>query len=114
MIDEDLWSQLINSSDIKKTSIEINKKYNIPLCFIVRNLAYNKYIKYTDKFYLADSIRCTRAKIYPVIIRILHKKEYSESDITYIRNRTINFYSKYLGFEQNLSKGEKKWQKWTA
>lgn len=55
MIDEDLWSQLINSSDIKKTSIEINKKYNIPLCFIVRNLAYNKYIKYikyTDKFYL--------------------------------------------------------------
>lgn len=49
MIDEDLWSQLINSSDIKKTSIEINKKYNIPLCFIVRNLAYNKY---TDKFYL--------------------------------------------------------------
>ena len=52
MIDEDLWSKLINSSDIKKTSIEINKKYNIPLCFIVRNLAYNKYIKYTDKFYL--------------------------------------------------------------
>ena len=52
MIDEDLWSQLINSSDIKKTSIEINKKYNIPLCFIVRNLEYNKYIKYTDKFYL--------------------------------------------------------------
>ena len=52
MIDEDLWSQLINSSDIKKTSIEISKKYNIPLCFIVRNLAYNKYIKYTDKFYL--------------------------------------------------------------
>ena len=42
----------MNSSDIKKTSIEINKKYNIPLCFIVRNLAYNKYIKYTDKFYL--------------------------------------------------------------
>lgn len=52
MIDEDLWSKLINSSDIKKTSIEISKKYNIPLCFIVRNLAYNKYIKYTDKFYL--------------------------------------------------------------
>ena len=52
MIDEDLWIKLINSSDIKKTSIEISKKYNIPLCFIVRNLAYNKYIKYTDKFYL--------------------------------------------------------------
>lgn len=52
MIDEDLWSQLINSSNIKKTSIEISKKYNIPLCFIVRNLAYHKYIKYTDKFYL--------------------------------------------------------------
>ena len=31
MIDEDLWSQLINSSDIKKTSIEINKKYNVNL-----------------------------------------------------------------------------------
>ena len=64
--------------------------------------------KDTDKFYLADSVRCTRAKLYPVIIRILHKKEYSESEITYIRNRTINFYSKYLGFEQNLLKGEKK------
>ena len=48
----DLWSQLINSSDIKKTCIEMSKMYNIQICFIVRNLAYNKYIKYTDNFYL--------------------------------------------------------------
>ena len=67
MIDEDLWIKLINSSDIKKTSIEINKKYNIPLCFIVRNLAYNKYIKYTDKFYL-DNIE----KLNYYFIKILH------------------------------------------
>lgn len=52
MIDNNLWNEIISSTNIKKTSIDISNKYHIPLCFIVRNLAYNKYLKYTDKFYL--------------------------------------------------------------
>lgn len=52
MISKDLWNNIINSDDIKKESLKVSKDNNIPLCFIVRNLAYNNYIKYSDKFYL--------------------------------------------------------------
>lgn len=52
MIDEDTWVDLINSNDIVTSIYNISNKKNIPLCFIVRNLAYKGYIKYTDKVYL--------------------------------------------------------------
>lgn len=52
MIDKKYLDEIINSNDIISTSKDISKKHNIPLSFIVRILAYNKYIKYTDKFYL--------------------------------------------------------------
>lgn len=51
MIDNNSWNEIINSSNIIKTSKIISKEKNIPMCFIVRNLAYNNYIKYTDNFY---------------------------------------------------------------
>lgn len=54
MIDKKYLDEIINSNDIINTSKDISKKYNIPLSFIVRILAYNKYIKYTDKFYLEN------------------------------------------------------------
>lgn len=57
MIDNESFSYIVNSIDIVKASYEISNKKNIPLCFIVRNLAYKKYIKYTDKFYLDNKER---------------------------------------------------------
>ena len=51
MIDNESWNQIINSNNIIETSKKISQEKNIPMSFIVRNLAYNRYIKYTDKFY---------------------------------------------------------------
>lgn len=52
MIDSSSWEKIIYSDDIVATSKKISKENNIPLCFIVRSLAYNNYIKYSDKFYV--------------------------------------------------------------
>lgn len=52
MIDKDDFLKIINSNDIIKTSYEVSKNKNVPLCFIVRNLAYKGYLNYNDKFYL--------------------------------------------------------------
>lgn len=54
MIDSKSWEDIINSKDLKNECINVSKKNNIPLCFIVRNLAYNNYISYNDEFYLKN------------------------------------------------------------
>lgn len=52
MIDKNSWNKLITSKDIISESKKISKEKQIPLCFIVRNLAHEGYLKYNDKFYL--------------------------------------------------------------
>ena len=51
MIDKKSWNEIISSNNIIETSKKISKEKNIPMSFIVRILAYNKYIKYNDNFY---------------------------------------------------------------
>ena len=51
MIDKTSLNKIINSNNIIEASYKISKEKNIPMSFIVRILAYNKYIKYTDNFY---------------------------------------------------------------
>ena len=51
MIPQKYITIIINSGNIEKESIKISKEYNIPMCFIVRVLAKNNYIKYNSTFY---------------------------------------------------------------
>lgn len=51
MIDKESWNIIITSDNIIETSKIVSKEKKIPMCFIVRSLAYNNYIKYTDEFY---------------------------------------------------------------
>ncbi len=51
MISSELWNTITNSNNLEKDSLEISKKYSIPMCFIVRSLAKEGYIKYSSSFY---------------------------------------------------------------
>ena len=51
MIPSKVWNIITNSSDKENTSLNISKEYNIPMCFIVRSLAKEGYIKYSSVFY---------------------------------------------------------------
>lgn len=51
MISSDLWNKITGSSDLEKECLDISKKNNIPMCFIVRSLAKEGYIKYSSSFY---------------------------------------------------------------
>ena len=51
MISCDLWKIITESNDLENKSLDISKEYNIPMCFIVRSLAKEGYIKYNSSFY---------------------------------------------------------------
>ena len=51
MISSDIWNLIINSNNLEEVSLEISNKYNIPMCFIVRSLAKDGYIKCSSIFY---------------------------------------------------------------
>lgn len=51
MISSELWDKIINSNDLERECLEISKKNNIPMCFIVRSLAKEGYIRYSNSFY---------------------------------------------------------------
>lgn len=51
MISSELWNKITSSSNLEKESLDISKKYSIPMCFIVRSLAKEGYIKYSSSFY---------------------------------------------------------------
>jgi len=51
MISSDVWNKISNSNNLEKDCLNISKIYNIPMCFIVRSLAREGYIKYSSMFY---------------------------------------------------------------
>lgn len=51
MISSDVWNKIINSDNLEKDCLDISEKYSIPMCFIVRSLAREGYIKYSSLFY---------------------------------------------------------------
>ena len=51
MIPSKAWNTIVMGIDKKKISLDISREYNIPMCFIVRSLAKEGYIKYSSTFY---------------------------------------------------------------
>ncbi len=51
MIDEDVWTQIIDTDMTQEEIEKISKKYKIPMSFIVGRLAKNKKINYTSMLY---------------------------------------------------------------
>ncbi|MDO5557194.1 MAG: hypothetical protein Q4G05_03005 [Clostridia bacterium] len=54
MIGEKEWKEIIEKYKDEKILYQISNRYEIPMSFIVGRLAKNKYIKYSDQFYIKN------------------------------------------------------------
>ena len=51
MVPEECINYIINGNNIEVDSLVASKRYDVPMCFIVRCLAKSRYIKYSSDFY---------------------------------------------------------------